>query len=94
MRSYLPNRVVAGFIGLALLDTGLMLAFWHLEGNPLLLAVGPIWATVIKIAAVAGLVGIWETFEIEDSHLCRRLLHGLTIGYALVAVTNVGVLLA
>lgn len=90
----LRYRVVSVFIGLALLDTGLMLAFWRLEGNPLLVAAGPFWATIFKILPVAGLVIIWETFDVHQSTIGRRLLHGLTAVYGLVAITNVGVILA
>lgn len=82
-------------IELCLFDGLMTLPQWHLEGNPVVLALGPTGMLTAKLIGVSGLLWLWfyhrgaRTSNVAQA--CVWLLCGL---YATVVVTNLAVLLA
>lgn len=86
------DALLASFATLAVIDTVLMVTFWQLEGNPLLLMLGPVWASVAKLAPLAALVIVWRYTQMDNHWVGRTSVTGLVVLYALVTLTNLWVL--
>lgn len=89
------SRVLWLCVGLVLVDGLMTLPHWQLEGNPIVLALGPVGMLMVKCVAVSALVFVWTRIDgIQDSLIARASLTSLTGLYALVVLTNGIVLVA
>jgi hypothetical protein len=89
------NRVLWATVILAgPVDILLTLSNWHHEGNPVVLALGPVGMVAVKVVALGALVLLWRETDVRESFTARVCLWALCYLYAAVAVTNVAVLVA
>jgi hypothetical protein len=76
------------------IDTLMTLPNWHLEGNPVVLSLGPLGLVAVKTVAILGAILVWIHTDIDEhpvGKLCAWFLCSL---YGLVVVTNAIVLLS
>lgn len=85
---FLSAIVLAGPV-----DVAMTLPNWHLEGNPVVLSLGPLGLVAVKSVAILGAILVWYRTDMNDhpvGKLCAWFLCSL---YGLVVVTNSIVLL-
>lgn len=73
-------------------DVALSLPHWHLETNPVALALGPAALVAVKTAALVGVAWLWFYDDVHESRAARACVWGLLVLYALVVLGNVAVL--
>lgn len=81
---------------LCLVDGLMTLPHWQLEGNPVVLHLGPLGMLAVKAIAVGGL-GLTWFYSVRGSRYNRfaaALVWGLAALYGIVVATNVLVLIA
>lgn len=81
-------------VGLCLVDWAMTVPHWSLEGNPVVLALGP-WGTLaVKLGAVCGLLWAWYRIDgVRHTTTATVCVWALSALYAVVVVTNGIVLL-
>lgn len=86
---------VAIAVLLAIVDGLMTLPVWHLEGNPVVLGLGPLGMLAVKLLAGAGLVLCYFCFVRGEwtARYGRPFVWALTALYTVVVYTNVLVLL-
>lgn len=89
------DYAVLGLSVLVLVDGLMTLPFWHLEGNPIVLAVGPWGMLSVKTAGVCGLLWLWFGSDgVSNLQVNKSLVWALTAVYALVVGSNALVIIA
>jgi len=83
-------------VGLSLIDGLMTLPYWHLEGNPFVLELGPAGMMGLKIVVGAALLLTWFRWVGRGRHrqTVAWLLWALAGLYAVVVVTNVAVIMS
>jgi len=81
-----------GAVAMILLDWVVSVPWWHLEGNPVALALGP-WGTLaVKTLAVVGLTYVWFERDAREHRLGPVLAVSLFLLHATVVVSNLAVI--
>lgn len=86
--------MVVAMVFQGVVDTVITLPNFHLEGNPLWLALGPEALAVVKPLLAAGVLIVWFGTEIRNERYAHPFAWLLLILYAIVVGTNAAVLLA
>ncbi len=66
---------IMAFVALTLTDLFMTLPLWHYEANPIVIAIGPIALSIVKITLSVIAVAVWYSFR----------LHRSTIGLGVVS---------
>jgi len=88
--------LLLGAFGLSLVDGIMTIPYWHLEGNPAVLALGPGGMMLVKIVVGLTAVVIYS-LTLKGTRYAwvgKASGIGLCTIYAVVVVTNVAVLIA
>jgi len=75
-------------------DVGLTLLNWELEGNPIVLWLGPTGMVLVKTFALGGVLWSWYYFKLESHNVAQMCVGFLAMLYASVALTNTMLLVA
>lgn len=73
---------------LCLLDAAMTVPMWHLETNPLVLAMGPVEMTAIKLFGVIGASLSWFSLDAREHIVAVAFGYSLTILYSIVVGSN------
>lgn len=75
------------------IDAGMTLFFWELEGNPVVLWLGPAKFLLVKLLVIVGLLWVATQTNIRETRAYQWGLWYLSILYTGVIATNLWVLL-
>lgn len=87
------DYAILAVAGLVLFDGFMTLPYWHLEGNPVVLTLGPWGMLGVKLAAVCGLLWLYFYWPGVRTHIVTKAsVWSLTALYGFVVLTNLWVL--
>lgn len=80
-------------VELCLLDGLMTLPHWHLESNPVVMALGPTGMLLVKLSAVCVLLWLWFGWDgVRYSNIARTCVWAMCCLYTVVVGTNLLVL--
>lgn len=81
------HRIWWLFVGVGL-DRIVTVAYFNLEQNPIVLALGAVLWVISTVALVVGAWVVWEYFELHTVWVGRALVTGIGLFHLLFAISN------
>lgn len=86
VRKHLP---ILAFAWVTVLDVAITLPFWHLEGNDVVLTLGPMPFVAVKIGGVLAACMVWYVCRVYRTTVGVSLAVAYSLLLALAVVSNI-----
>lgn len=85
------DAIVYATAVMILADTAITLVFWRMEQNPIVIALGPVAWTALKVGLAVALVGGWMITDIESESAVPVWIQRFFYDYMFGAIVLLGI---
>lgn len=90
---YTDWALVVAMVLQGIVDTAITLPHWHLEGNALLLAIGPTVTAAFKLSLAVFVLYLWFATDLRKQRYLAPFCWFLLLLYSVVVATNLVIVL-